>query len=243
MWVQTGGPPDKPAILFDYSTSRAQEVPSRLLESYRGYLMTDDYAGYNAVAAQPGIERMGCWAHARRKFVEAQKVQPKGKTGRADIALNLINKLYGIERDINDIDDEQRHETRQQKSLPILAQLHGWLEKTQPQVTAQNALGKAVGYLASNWNKLVRYTEAGYLPIDNNAAERAIRPFVNGRKNWLFSDTPSGARASAQLYNLVETAKANDQEPYAWLRHVLERLPQASSVKDYETLLPWNCSP
>jgi hypothetical protein len=179
----------------------------------------------------------------RRKFVDAQKVQPKGKTGRADIALNLINKLYGIERDINDIDDEQRHETRQQKSLPILAQLHGWLEKTQPQVTAQNALGKAVGYLASDWNKLVRYTEAGYLPIDNNAAERAIRPFVIGRKNWLFSDTPSGARASAQLYSLVETAKANDQEPYAWLRHVLERLPQASSVKDYEALLPWNCSP
>lgn len=165
MWVQTGGPPGKPVILFDYSTSRAQEVPSRLLESYCGYLMTDDYAGYNAVAVQPGIERMDCWAHARRKFVEAQKVQPKGKTGRADIALNLINKLYGIERDLKDASDEQRHQGRQQDSLPILAQLHGWLEKTQPQVTAQNALGKAVGYLASNWNKLKRYVEAGHLPI------------------------------------------------------------------------------
>ncbi len=220
MWVQTGGPPGKPVILFDYSTSRAQEVPSRLLESYCGYLMTDDYAGYNAVAVQPGIERMGCWAHARRKFVEAQKVQPKGKTGRADIALNLINKLYGIERDLKDASDEQRHQGRQQDSLPILAQLHGWLEKTQPQVTAQNALGKAVGYLASNWNKLKRYVEAGHLPIDNNPAERAIRPFVIGRKAWLFSDTPKGAVASAQIYSLVETAKANSQEPYAWLRHV-----------------------
>ncbi|MDQ7967922.1 IS66 family transposase, partial [Pseudomonas plecoglossicida] len=208
MWVQTGGPPGKPVILFDYSTSRAQEVPSRLLESYCGYLMTDDYAGYNAVAVQPGIERMGCWAHARRKFVEAQKVQPKGKTGRADIALNLINKLYGIERDLKDASDEQRHQGRQQDSLPILAQLHGWLEKTQPQVTAQNALGKAVGYLASNWNKLKRYVEAGHLPIDNNPAERAIRPFVIGRKAWLFSDTPKGAVASAQIYSLVETAKA-----------------------------------
>ncbi|WPE24632.1 IS66 family transposase ISPsy5 [Pseudomonas hunanensis] len=242
MWVQTGGPPGKPVILFDYSTSRAQEVPSRLLESYCGYLMTDDYAGYNAVAVQPGIERMGCWAHARRKFVEAQKVQPKGKTGRADIALNLINKLYGIERDLKDASDEQRHQGRQQDSLPILAQLHGWLEKTQPQVTAQNALGKAVGYLASNWNKLKRYVEAGHLPIDNNPAERAIRPFVIGRKAWLFSDTPKGAVASAQIYSLVETAKANSQESYAWLRHVLERLPHAQSVADYEALLPWNCS-
>jgi hypothetical protein len=113
------------------------------------------------------------------------------------------------------------------------------LQKTQPQVTEQNALGKAISYLASNWIKLVRYTEAGYLPIDNNAAERAIRPFVIGRKNWLFSDTPKGAMANAQLYSLVETAKANGQEPYAWLRHVLERLPQATSLNDFEALLPW----
>ena len=205
--------------------------------------MTDDYAGYNALGAQSGVERLGCWAHARRKFVEAQKVQPKGKTGRADIALNLINKLYGIERDLKEVGDEHRHESRQQNSLPVLAQLHTWLEKTQPQVTSQNALGKAISYLASNWIKLVRYTEAGYLPIDNNAAERAIRRFVIGRKNWLFSDTPKGAMASAQLYSLVETAKANGQEPYAWLRHVLERLPQATSLDDFEALLPWNCTP
>ena len=143
MWVQTGGPPNQPVIFFDYSTSRAQEVPSRLLAGYRGYLMTDDYAGYNAQGVRPGVERMGRWAHARRKFVEAQKVHPKGKTGRADIALNLINKLYGIERDLKEVGDEHLHESRRQNSLPVLAQLHTWLEKTQPQVTAQNALGKA----------------------------------------------------------------------------------------------------
>ncbi|MGY2960147.1 hypothetical protein ACVWZP_001096 [Pseudomonas sp. TE36184] len=106
--------------------------------------MTDDYAGYNALGAQSGVERLGCWAHARRKFVEAQKVQPKGKTGRADIALNLINKLYGIVRDLKEVGDEHRYESRQQRSLPVLAQLQTWLEKTQPQVTAQNALGKAI---------------------------------------------------------------------------------------------------
>ena len=243
MWVQTGGPRDKPVILFDYSTSRAQEVPTRLLECYRGYVMTDDYAGYNALGAQAGVERLGCWAHARRKFVEAQKVQPKGKTGRADIALNLINKLYGIERDLKACGDAERKIGRHEQSLPVLAQLKSWIEKTQPQVTAQNVLGKAISYLASNWKKLERYVEEGYLPIDNNPAERAIRPFVIGRKNWLFSDTPKGATASAQLYSLVETAKANGQEPYAWLRHALERLPSASSVEDYEVLLPWNCSP
>ena len=152
--VQTGGPPDKPVILFDYSTSRAQEVHTRLLDGYRGYVMTDDYAGYNALGAQAGVERLGCWAHARRKFVEAQKVQPKGKTGRADIALNLINKLYGIERDLKACGNAERKIGRHKQSLPILAQLKSWIEKTQPQVAAQNALGKAISYLASNWNKL-----------------------------------------------------------------------------------------
>jgi len=241
MWVQGGGPPDKPIVLFDYSASRAQDVPLRLLDGYRGYLMTDDYAGYNAVAAQEGIERLACWAHARRKFVEAQKVQPKGKTGRADMALNLINKLYGIERDLNETNDTERLAARQQRSLPLLGQLKVWLDKTQPQVAGQTALGKALNYLASNWSRLVRYVEGGHLPIDNNRAENAIRPFVIGRKNWLFSDTPKGATASAQIYSLVATAKANGQEPYAWLRHILDRLPAAQSVEDYEALLPWNC--
>ncbi len=207
MWVQTGGPPDRLVILFDYATSRAQEVPTRLLDGYRGYVMTDDYAGYNALAAQDGVERLGCWAHARRKFVEAQKVQPKGKTGRTYIALNLINKLYGIELDLKDGSDEDRRAARMERSLPLLAQLKSWVEKTQPQVTTQNALGKAIGYLASNWSKLERYVEHGCLPINNNAAKRAIHPLVIGRKNWLFSDTPKGATAIAQLYSLVETAK------------------------------------
>lgn len=131
-------------MLFDYTSSRAQEVPLRLLESYRGYVMIDDYAGSNALALQPGVERLACMAHVRRKFVEAQKVQPKGKSGRADIALTMINKLYGIERELKDVSDEQRFIGRQEKSLPILAQLKSWLDKTQSQVTPQSVLGTAI---------------------------------------------------------------------------------------------------
>lgn len=121
MRVQAGGPPDRKVVLFDYTSSRAQEVPLRLLENYRGYVMTDDYAGYKALALQPGVERLACMAHVRRKFVDAQKVQPKGKAGRADIALTMINKLYGIERELKDSSDGQRFIGRQEKSLPILA--------------------------------------------------------------------------------------------------------------------------
>uniref|UniRef100_UPI001F550DF0 IS66 family transposase n=1 Tax=Pseudomonas mohnii TaxID=395600 RepID=UPI001F550DF0 len=162
MWVQASGPPERPVILFDYTTSRAQEVPLRLLGDYRGYVMTDDYAGYNALALQPGVERLACMAHVRRKFVDAQKVQPKGKTGRADVALAMINKLYCIERELKDASYEQRFIGRQEQSQPVLARLKSWLEKTQPQVTSQSALGKAVNYLASNWSRLERYVEAGF---------------------------------------------------------------------------------
>lgn len=126
----------------------------------------------------------------------------------------MINKLYGIEREFKDASDEQRLAGRQEKSLPILAQLKSWLEKTQPQVTPQRVLCKVVNYLANNWSLLERYVEAGFLPIDNNPAERAIKPFVIERRAWLFSDAPKGATASAQIHSLVETAKVNGQELY-----------------------------
>lgn len=119
----------------------------------------------------------------RRKFVEAKKVQPKGKIGRSDIALSLINMLYGVERDVKDSDDEDRKAALMELSLPLLTQLKNFVEKMQPQIMVRNALGKAIGYLASNWSKLERYVEHGCLSIDNNTAERAIRPFVIGRKN------------------------------------------------------------
>ena len=240
MWVQTGGPPGKPVVIYDYDPSRSAEVPLRLLQGYQGYLMTDGYDGYNKLAQTDGIERLVCWAHVRRRFVEAARVQPKGKKGRADEAVALIGKLYGIEREHKASTIDARFLARQQFSLPALAELHAWLEKTLPTVTPKSALGTALSYMRDYWGMLTRYTERGDLPIDNNRCENAIRPFVIGRKAWLFSDTPAGANASAIIYSLLQTAKANGQEPYTWLRRVLRDLPAAKTLEEFESLLPWN---
>ncbi|NHZ83616.1 IS66 family transposase [Massilia sp. CCM 8695] len=240
MWVQTGGPPDKPVILYDYDTSRSAEVPLRLLSDYQGYLMTDGYTGYNKLAHIKGVEHLVCFAHVRRRFVDAARVQPKGKRGRADVAIDLIGKLYGIESDYRDATVEVRGLARARLSVPALAALKSWMDETLPTVTPKSALGKALAYMAKYWSRLTRYTERGDLPIDNNKCENAIRPFVVGRKAWLFSDTPAGAHASAVIYSLVETVKANGLEPYTWLRRVLRSLPLAQTVDEVEALLPWN---
>jgi transposase len=245
MWVRVSGLPDKKVILFDYAPGRGGNIAQQLLSDYKGYLQTDDYAGYNAVCADNGTSQLGCWAHARRKFIEAQKAikTPKGqkaKNGKADVALNLIGKLYGIERTIKDKSIEERYQARQRESLPVLKKLRSWLNKALQHTLPKGLLGKALGYLDRNWNKLNLYTQAGYLNIDNNPAENAIRPFVIGRKNWLFSDTPQGAKASAILYSIIETAKANDLEPFKYLSHVFKRLPTAKNLEEMEALLPWN---
>ncbi|MCK9506481.1 MAG: IS66 family transposase [Porticoccaceae bacterium] len=241
MWVQRGGPPGRTVVLFDYETSRSGQIPVRLLEGWQGYLMTDGYEGYAPVARLPGVEHLACAAHARRKFVEAKRASPKGKSARADYALDLFARLYRIEAKLKDVSDAQRFEARQTHSLPILHKLRSWLDDTLPEVTPKGKLGEALGYLHRVWPRLIRYIERGDLPIDNNILEgTAIRPFVVGRKGWLFSDTPAGAHASAVLYSLLETCKANGREPYAWLRFVLERLPLAKTVDEIEALLPWN---
>ena len=240
MWVQTGGPPGKPVVIVDYDPSRSGDVPVRLLHDYRGYLMADGYDGYNKLARTEGIERLACWAHVRRRYVEAVKVQPKGKRGRADQAVAMIGKLYRIERDFKDADDTARLLARQQHSVPVLTELFAWMEKALPVVTPKSALGTALSYMRDYWSMLTRYTERGDLPIDNNRCENAIRPFVVGRKGWLFSDTPAGAHSSAVIYSLVETAKANGLEPYTWLRKIMRDLPAAKTVEDIEALLPWN---
>ncbi len=240
MWVGVGGPPGKPVVIYDYDPSRGAAVPARLLQGYQGHLMTDGYAGYNQLVADEQIIHQICWAHVRRKFTEAKQVQTKGKKGLADQAVALIGKLYGIEKKYRDATDEERCLARQTLSVPVLAQLRAWLDKTQPTVLPKSALGTALSYMNKYWDKLMRYSERGDLPIDNNRAENAIRPFVIGRKAWLFSDTPAGANASAIIYSMVETAKANGLDPYAWLRRIMRDLPAARTVDEIEALLPWN---
>ena len=244
MWVRVGGPPTQPIRLFHYADSRRADVAGELLSGYRGYLQTDDYAGYHAAVAENAITHLGCWAHARRYFINAQKVQPPAKKNtkpsKADIAISMIGKLYQIEREIKEADDATKQAIRQEKALPQLTKIRQWLDKVLHTTLPKGQLGKALGYLDKNWSKLIIYVQDGRLNIDNNPAENAIRPFVIGRKNWLFSASVKGAKASANLYSLIETAKANGLEPYAYLRHVFTHLPSAKSVEEIEALLPWN---
>jgi transposase len=245
MWVQTGGVLGKAVTLFDYDPSRSGQVPVRLLTGWQGYLMTDYYSGYNAIGQQAGIESLACMAHVRRKFVDAQKVQKthKGKNhtpSLADQAIAMIAQLYGIEKQFKSGTDQERYQARQQYSVAVLEKLSAWRQTYQPTVPPESTLGKAMSYLEHCWSRLVRYTEAGELPIDNNRCENAIRPFVIGRKAWLFSDTPAGANSSAILYSLIETAKANGVEPSSWINYVLNNIASAKTVDDYDALMPWN---
>jgi transposase len=241
LWVQRGGPPEHPIVLYHYDPGRGAEVAKRLLEGFTGYLQTDGYAGYHAAVAVHGLTHVGCMAHARRKFTEAVKAQGKNRTrGKAHRGLTLIQKLYRIEKQTRKLDPEERHEQRQRLALPILDEIRSWLDQVLPQVPPTSATGKALHYMHNEWSKLIRYLDDGRLEIDNNAAENAIRPFVLGRKNWLFSDSVRGVKASANLYSLIETAKANRLEPYAYLRYLFTELPKAQTVAQIEALLPGN---
>jgi transposase len=246
MWVQRAEVEQASLLLYDYDASRSGEVPKRLLEGFQGYLQTDGYEGYNAVCSANGLTHVGCWAHVRRKFDEALKAQRKSKKGakrsskesKALQGLSFIQKLYQIERQIAEEPLDERHRIRQERSKPILVKLRSWLDVSLGAVPPQSLTGKALGYLDKQWPKLVRYIEDGRLRIDTNLVENAIRPFVVGRKNWLFSDTVRGAEASANLYSLIETAKANGVEPYRYLRHVFTELPKATRLEEIEGLLP-----
>lgn len=246
MWVIRGGPPGKPVLMYQYHPSRSGEVAKKFLTGYQGYVQTDGYAGYNFLDEQSGVVHVGCWAHARRMFMEVIQAQGKNrKAGSADVALEYIRKLYAIEKDgrARELKPDELLLERQEKSKPILFEFKAWLDKKELQTPPKGLLGKAVAYTLGQWDRLVRYIDSGLLTPDNNLAENAIRPFVVGRKNWLFSGNPKGAQASSILYSLIETAKANGLEPYHYLRHLFERLPFAYTLEDYKALMPQNIDP
>jgi transposase len=228
-------------VLYDYQPSRAGKCAVDFLQDadtdhYTGYLQVDGYAGYH----QSHATLVVCMAHLRRKFKEAQKAQSKDskKTGKADWALNHIQKLYRIEKRIKDLPIEERYRIRQKNSVPLLNEFKTWLDKSAPNVLPESLLGKALNYALNQWEKAIRYCDDGRLDIDNNRSERAIKPFVMGRKVWLFSQTANGANASATLYSIVETAKANGLVPYDYLMHVMNEVTAGNT--DPEKLLPWN---
>ena len=241
MWVYRGGDPQKPVLIYQYHPTRSGQVPLKFLDGYQGYVQTDGYNGYDALGQQPGVELVGCWAHVRRKFVEVinAKANPK-KQGHAEQGLSYIGQLYALEKhaDENQFSPDQRYALRQDKAKAILAEFNTWLNQVAVITPPKGLLGKAVNYALRNWNRLVRYIDDGRLRPDNNLAENAIRPFVLGRKNWLFSGHPNGAQASAAIYSLIETAKANRLKPYEYFRFMLDRLPYAESEDDYKKLLP-----
>ncbi len=245
MWVTCGGPPNKPSVLFEYDPSRSGAVPERLLEDFRGILQADGYSGYGQICEANQIQRIGCWDHARRKFVDAIKAvdsKKKGKASKADVAVSKIRKLYRIEAQIKALKEEERYLIRQEHSVPILTEFKEWLEKNLTKVMKGSKTRQAMEYTLNQWDYLAAYCDHGFLEISNTKAENAIRPFAVGRRAWLFADTSHGARASATCYSLVETAKANGLEPYAYIKHLLENIGEADSVEQLEALLPWHVS-
>lgn len=239
MWVMTSTGPQA-ACVFYYSDNQGQKVPLALLSADNTAIMVDGYEWYQKACDEHDITRLGCWAHARRKFKEAQEQQTKGKVGKADQALAYIQKLYAIEKKIKDEPPDKRYQIRQEQALPILDKLKKWMEKSLLTVAPKTKIGIALVYLNNQWDRLVAYLEDGSYPIDNNAAERAIRPFAIGRKNWMFSKSQAGAKASANLYSLIETAKANGLNTYDYLQYLFKELPNVQSVEQIEAMLPWN---
>jgi len=244
MWVFRGGPPDKSILLFEYHATRSGDIPSRFLKGYKGTVQTDGYAGYNFLDTQEDIRHVGCWVHARRKFKEVTRAagNKNSNAGNAGTALKYISKLYKIEKEaqLKKLSPRQLYDQRQSLAVPILDEFKKWLDVRAEKLAPKTLLGKAVHYTLSQWHRLIEYTEDGNVRPDNNLVENAIRPFVVGRKNWLFSDTIQGAMASALIYSLIETAKANGLEPYWYLKHLFERLPEAMTEKDFRALLPYN---
>jgi len=245
MWVTRGGPPGQPCVLFEYDPSRAGLIPERLLHGFSGTLQADGYAGYNLVCKNENLTRIGCWDHVRRKFVEAEKVADKTgakkvKTSKADVGISKMRKLYLIEKKIKHLEPAEKQRLRQELSIPVLNDFKQWLDKNVTKVVKKSLTRTAIEYALNQWSTLTGYCDDGHLNISNVLAENAIRPFAIGRKAWLFADTTRGANASATCYSLIETAKANNLEPYAYILHILNHIGCADTLEKVEALLPWN---
>ena len=242
MWVTRGGCIDKPVLLYRYYPGRSADFLMEYLKGYKGYLQCDGYPAYDqqGKCEDRDIMLAGCWAHVRRKYFDVIKATKKN--GLARRVLKRIKLLYRIEKTarLKHLNPAQIKELRLKKSKKIVEKIKKLIDKHTEIVPPTSTLGKAIAYTLNEWPKLTVFLKNGRIPIDNNLVENAIRPFVVGRKNWLFSGSPRGAAASAGLYSIIETAKANDMEPFWYLLHLFENLPKAKTPADYDALLPFN---
>lgn len=242
IWLYRTGREGPPIVLYDYQQTRASKHPRRFLEAFQGYLHVDGYAGYNGL---PNVTLVGCWTHARRKFTEALKALPESASTsavKAKEGLAFCNQLFEIERNLKDASPKERYETRLERSQPVLDAFSVWLREQTPRVLPKSALGQAVKYCRNQWERLEAFLQDGRLEIDNNRGERSIKPFVIGRKNWLFSNTAKGAASSAITYSIVETAKENGLNPFNYLSYLFEELPNMDTADKtkLDQLLPWS---
>ena len=245
-WTYVG---DKrhPLTVFEYTTSRKRDGPAEFLKNYRGYLQADAFGGYDGIyAGSDGrIVEAGCWAHARRKYHESRRHD----AARMETALAWIGQLYAVEKELRQLRESQWQEVsleeqaarvaaqRQARSRPLLCGFHDWLESESPKVLPKSAVRAAMDYTLSNWAALCRYTESGWLDIDNNAAENSLRGICLGRKNWLFCGSDRGGRAAAVCFSLLASCKRHGHDPFVYLRDVLTRLPAILPTAGPENLL------
>jgi transposase len=242
LWVYSGDV-HHANIVYSYSPNHEQSWPLKVLGSYKGFLQADGYPGYNSLYATENIFEVGCWAHGRRGFFDAQATDPT----RALYVLGVIRQLYAIEKRLRQENTRLglsvteywalRLRWRQEQSVPLLTALGQWLEKEHKQVLPKSPIGEAITYALNQWQALLRYTTRGFLEIDNNAAERALRAVAVGRKNYLFFGSDVGGTTAAVLYSLVQSCKRQEIEPWRYLRDVLERVPNCP-VERLEELLP-----
>lgn len=243
MWLFIGGPPDKRCFVYQCHASRSQKIPAKFLEDFKGYLHADCYSGYVALDKTEQVVHVACLAHARRYFVDVAKLSSK-KKGIAHQVLEHMANLYHIEATLKSeqATPDTIYQTRQLKAKPILTTIKTLVEENQLKILPKSLLGKAVHYLLTHWSALTRYLEDGRLEIDNNRTERSIKPFVIGRKNWLFYGNKTGANAGAILYSLIETCKQHKVDVFAWLKYALTHIQYAETMEQLDGLLPYHVS-
>jgi transposase len=240
LWAYRTGPWSAlQAVAFDFAMSRSKSVPNRFLATFQGTLLVDGYDGYHDVLAKPEVIEAGCMAHVRRQFFDLWEAH---RSPTAQRALIEIGKLYDIEREVKELANDERAAERGRSAAPILEAFKVWLEATYANCAPRSAIGKAIAYTLNRWKALTRYLDDGQVNIDNNPVENAIRGIAIGRKNWLFAGSEGGGQRAALFYSLIESAKLNGIDPYAYLVDVLTKLPSAKA-RDLDVLLPWNYRP